>query len=153
MNCFIIWPIKRRLGVFCSTPLHSSVEAGSAPSLFDEVGDAKLTPFSVPLFPNFERVVQGKIQNPSQTSRLSQDDRLLVPVKNNGRASAVVSLLPVEQAIEASISAIKSVLDVAGTPSPNCKMMNVLLAKMHRAMAHQVQLANTELSSHCISGS
>lgn len=32
---------------------------------------------------------------------------------------------------------------LARSPSRNCKMMEALLAKMHRAMAIQVQLANT----------
>ncbi len=45
-----------------------------------------------------------------------------------------------ELAIAALILPPKSILGIAGTPSRNYKMMDALLAKMHRAMAVQAQL-------------
>lgn len=122
--------------------LDPSAGGDSTPSLFDDVGEAKMVPFSVPLLPDFERVIQRQLEDPSQAVCLSRDCRLLAVTRYRENIGCG-QLPPVDQAITTLISPPKFILGIAGTPSRNCKMMEAFLAKMHRAIAVQLQLANT----------
>lgn len=90
------------------------------------------------LLPDFERVVRAQLENPSQATRHFQDGRMLSATRN-WENICCGQLPPVDQAIAPP----KSILGLVGTHSRNCKMMDALLARMHRAMAVQAGLANT----------
>ena len=121
----------------------NTAETAPAPSRFDDDGEAATPPFSIPILDDFQRLVQLQWKgDPSKSARPSRESRLLAATRNAGDIGCG-ELPPVSRAVAALILPSKSILGVSGTPSKNCKVMDTLLARVHRAMATQARLANT----------
>ena len=119
-------------------PEHPSAPA----SRFEEDGDVRPIPSQVPLLPDFKDLVCKQFATPAVRNRPSTSCRRLSDMQNKEQV-ACGSLPPVDPALTPLVSPSSSVLGRATCPSRNCRVMDGLLAKLHRAMATQTGLANT----------
>ncbi|KAK9955747.1 hypothetical protein ABG768_015603 [Culter alburnus] len=112
-------------------------------SRFEEEAEAQPGPVKVPLLTDFEEVVRKQFGTPTAPHRWSGTSRKLANVTGADKIGCG-SLPSIDQHMAAFISpSNKSVLGKVGGLSKNCRIMDALLSKMHKAMAVQTKLANT----------
>lgn len=91
---------------------------------------------------DFKDLVCKHFNAPAATHRVSASCRMLSNMQDREQV-ACGSLPPVDPALAPLVSPSSSVLGTATCPTKNCRTMDGLLAKLHRAMAVQTRLANT----------
>ncbi|XP_061576587.1 uncharacterized protein LOC133442594 [Cololabis saira] len=111
-------------------------------SRFEEVGEVRPVPVRVPLLPDFEELVCGQFASPAASHRWSSSCRRFSDMTDRERV-ACGPLPQIDPALSPLISPSGSFLGKTSCPSRNCRLMDDLLGKLHRAMATQTRLSNT----------
>lgn len=111
-------------------------------SRFEEDMEVRPAPVRVPLLPDFEDLVCRQFTSPAATHKWSASCRRFSNMTDRERV-ACGPLPQVDPALSPLISPSNSILGNATCPSKNCRVMDGLLAKLHKAMATQTRLANS----------
>lgn len=124
--------------------LGSETGAGNtpAPSRFDEDSGRQSAPFSVPLLSDVEELMRAGFARPTAPLKFPASCRRLSAMQDREKVGCA-ALPQMDQSIAALLFPTNSVLGKATCPSKHGRMLDAMLAKVHRAMAVQAQLANT----------
>lgn len=122
------------------------VESGAgiapAPSRFDSDCGQTCGSFSVPLLPDVEALIQAGFTRPTDPFKTSVSCRRMSAMSDREKVGCG-ALPQVDQSIAALVFPSSSVLGKATCPSRGYRMVDALLAKVHRTISVQAQLANT----------
>lgn len=111
-------------------------------SRFEEGAEMRPASTQVPLLPDFKELLCQQFHSPASAHKWSAVCRRLSNMHDRDQI-ACGTLPPVDRALTPLVSPSSSILGNATCSSRNCKVMDTLLARLHRAMSVQTRLANT----------
>ena len=111
-------------------------------SRFEEGTEVRPASTQVPLLPDFKELLHQQFQSPAAAHKWSAACRRFSNVQDRDQI-ACGPLPTVDRTLTPLVSPSSSILGNATCSSKNCRAMDSLLAKLHKAIAVQTRLANT----------
>lgn len=111
-------------------------------SRFEEGTEVRPASTQVPLLPDFKELLCQQFHTPATAHKWSAACRRFSNMHDRDQI-ACGTLPPVDRALTPLVSPSSSILGNATCSSKNCRVMDSLLARLHKAMSVQTRLANT----------